>query len=236
MLKDLLKLKEKDIVSIVGSGGKTTTMYGLARELINSKVLITTSTKIFVDNQEDFVTINNISKLFEMEIEPKIYLTGNTINNKKFTGITNEQLEEIEDKFDNILIEADGSRNLPLKGWRENEPVILNKTNKILGIIPINIINSELDKIEIFERNLFMDIVGKEKKFFDIDCIYNILISKKGIFKDFKGEKILLLNKCDKKDLLSEYYHIKEELEKRLLDLNIRIIIGSSKKGVYYGD
>ena len=153
MLKDLLKLKEKDIVSIVGSGGKTTTMYGLARELINSKVLITTSTKIFVDNQEDFVTINNISKLFEMEIEPKIYLTGNTINNKKFTGITNEQLEEIEDKFDNILIEADGSRNLPLKGWRENEPVILNKTNKKLKEIGFKYVTLDMAGYEMGSMN-----------------------------------------------------------------------------------
>lgn len=236
MLKDLLGLKKRDIVSIVGSGGKTTTMYHLARELINNKVLISTSTKIVVDNQEDFITINNISELTKMEIKPKVYLTGNTISNKKFTGITNEQLDEIKNKFDYILIEADGSKNLPLKGWRENEPVILNKSNKILGVIPVDIINLELNKIEIFERDLFNDIVGKEKTIFDIDCIYKILTSDKGIFKGFEGEKFLLLNKCDNKGLLKDYYHIKEELEKRLFNYNIKIIIGSSKKGIFYGN
>lgn len=50
------------MISIVGSGGKSTLMYTLAEELRrDNKILVTTTTKIFVPkkNQFDFFAIGN---------------------------------------------------------------------------------------------------------------------------------------------------------------------------------
>ena len=45
----ILDLVKKDIISFVGAGGKTTMMFKLAEELrLNNKVLVTTTTKIYV--------------------------------------------------------------------------------------------------------------------------------------------------------------------------------------------
>jgi len=60
-------LKKKDIVSIVGAGGKTTLMFRLAQEnKTHAKVLATTTTKIYVPPKEtaDMICIgeNNIYK------------------------------------------------------------------------------------------------------------------------------------------------------------------------------
>ena len=47
-LSDYIGLEEKDVISFVGAGGKTTMMFKLAEELgRNSKVLVTTTTKIY---------------------------------------------------------------------------------------------------------------------------------------------------------------------------------------------
>ena len=48
-LKEALDIHPKDVISIVGAGGKTTLMFALARELSNKKgmVITTTTTKIF---------------------------------------------------------------------------------------------------------------------------------------------------------------------------------------------
>ncbi len=47
-LKGALDIKPKEVISLVGGGGKTTLMFALARELatINEFVLTTTTTKI----------------------------------------------------------------------------------------------------------------------------------------------------------------------------------------------
>jgi probable selenium-dependent hydroxylase accessory protein YqeC len=48
-LKEALGLRHGEMVSFIGAGGKTTTMFRLAHELreANAKVLVTTTTKIF---------------------------------------------------------------------------------------------------------------------------------------------------------------------------------------------
>ena len=51
-----INLTKKEIISFVGGGGKTTTMFSLAEELkaMGKKVLVTTTTKIFVPNEDQF--------------------------------------------------------------------------------------------------------------------------------------------------------------------------------------
>ena len=54
-LSDLIDLPEQPLISIVGAGGKTTTMYTLARELARQgrRVVTTTTTQIFMPTQDE---------------------------------------------------------------------------------------------------------------------------------------------------------------------------------------
>ena len=57
-ISELLKIKKNDIISITGSGGKTTLMEKLAEELKQKgRVLVTTTTKIRRPSEEsvDFI-------------------------------------------------------------------------------------------------------------------------------------------------------------------------------------
>lgn len=234
MLKDLLNLHKGDIVSIVGSGGKTTTMFKLADELIGNRVLLTTSTKILKEYGEKFITIDDISEI-KGKLEKNIYLTGKHFTKYKFSGITNSDLNRVKKYFDYIIIEADGSKTLPLKGWRDNEPVILNSSNKTLGIIPMDIYGKELEKIEIFQRDLFFKIVGINKKLFDTECILKIINSPLGLFKNTLKDKYVFFNKCDNMEVLEICKKVVDELKNTYnIDENIKFIWGSSLKGKYY--
>src|SRR5260370_5793452 len=55
LLSDLLDLPEQPLISIVGAGGKTTTMYTLAHELAQQgrRVVTTTTTQIFMPTQDE---------------------------------------------------------------------------------------------------------------------------------------------------------------------------------------
>ncbi len=232
MLKNILNISKGDIVSIVGSGGKTTTMFALGRELKSCKTLLTTSTKIRRQVGGDYKTIDNFKVLKDIHLVEGIYLSGNNVENNKFTGIKNEDLEMVSNLFDYIIIEADGAKVMPLKGWRDLEPVILNNSNKTLGIIPVDIYNMKLKDIDIFNRDIFMDIVGRGKTYFDKECIYRLAIDEGGLFKNSKGEKFLLLNRYDNLDdkIILEL----KDLAIRLKKHNIKTVIGSVKLEKYH--
>lgn len=235
MIKNLLELKKDDILSVVGSGGKTTTMFSIGKELSNSKVLLTTSVKIFRDIGNFFTTIDDFKELLSLNIENGIYLSGNTVENNKFTGISNKDLDNVKGLFDYIVIESDGAKNMSLTGWRNHEPVILDNSNKTLGIIPIDIYNEKIEDIDIFERELFLKVVGRDKYRFDLECIYNLIVSSDAIFKNSKYEKFILLNKCDDYNIMKLGSELLDVLRRESkIKGNIKIIYGSSIRGRYY--
>ena len=45
-------------------------------------------------------------------------------------GLDFEDFKFLEDKFDLILIEGDGSKRKNLKGWNDNEPAVYEENNK----------------------------------------------------------------------------------------------------------
>ena len=141
-LSNYLGLKKKDIISIVGAGGKTTMMFKLAQELRGgNKVLVTTSTKIYIplEDKYDFIcTDSDMLPRYTHIRENGIYILGSGVNGEnKMLGLSEKQIHGLALYFDYILIEADGAKEKQLKGWNEFEPVIYGKTTKTVGIIDI---------------------------------------------------------------------------------------------------
>ena len=63
----------------------------------------------------------------------KIVAIGQKLDGvNKLKSIGENNLKTIKKDFDYIIIEADGCRNLPLKFWKEYEPVIYDFTKKLL--------------------------------------------------------------------------------------------------------
>ena len=236
---DILDLKKGDVLSIVGSGGKTTTMYSLGEKLKkNNKVLLTTSTKIGrpKDNQGDKIYGCIDSYLSDRIANVGSYIIGNIIKGKgKFAAISNEEFDLIKDDFDICIVEADGCKNLPLKGWRDKEPVIFDKTNKTLGLFSIKVVDKEPTYDLVFAIEELEKITGK----FDIiskEIFEKIILSEKGIFKNSLGEKFIFFNQADtieeknKAIELINYLKSNKEIE----DMNINFFYGSVKKDEFY--
>lgn len=224
MLKQLFDVEKKDIISFNGSGGKTTTIFKLARELKdNGKVLVTTSTKIGVpDNLEKgekfFEDIRNILNNRE---EFSLAVAGNGILNGKINSIDEKMLNQIAEYFDYILIESDGSKRLPLKAWRDHEPVVLAGTNKTIGIIPIKYVDTEVDDSLIFNSEIFKMKFGFKSKL-TFNVINNIIQSKDGIFKGAIGEKYIFFNQCNSNEDRDKARDLISYLEKYNKDINFR--------------
>lgn len=140
MLDALLNLKRGDVVSFVGAGGKTSLMFMLAKELSPEyRVVMTTTTKMAADEIPDSLDRielgddmepKEISNRLEIRRYPVLVYSRNREN--KVMGIRPELVPELQRFADIVLIEADGSRRLPLKVPGLNEPVIAENTTHVV--------------------------------------------------------------------------------------------------------
>ncbi len=241
-LKELLQIRKGDIISIVGAGGKTTLMFSLGEELREeSKVLVTTTTKIYHPrkHQFDFIAIDkaDFSKHNNKNYKG-IYIYGSGINNeKKLVGLSCELLEEQTPYFDYILVEADGSKEKSIKGWKDNEPVISNKTNKTIGVLNIQAIGQEINNDNIHRLKEFIDITNScEGELISIENIILLIFHHKGLFKNSLGDRILFINKVESKEDMI----LANKLLTRIFEENNKyikkIVLGSLKtKNIWEG-
>ncbi|WP_326910105.1 selenium cofactor biosynthesis protein YqeC [Sedimentibacter sp. MB31-C6] len=240
-IEKIFAIEKGDVISIVGSGGKTTLMFQLANSLKNKyRVLITTSTKIFrpsVDKYDYIYTSFDDYKNNKVEYKSGITVVSKDYNyeNNKLLGIDDNILKSIINDFDVTVIEADGSRNLPLKGWKNHEPPILSKTNKTIGIIPIDVLGKKISKENIYGYEEFQNFVNNED-IVNKEIIGRICSSKVGIFKNSMGKRYLLINKADSDEDLKNAHYLANYLNDYIKGnpFDFKICISSLKNAIFY--
>jgi len=236
-LKEVLDVKLGDVVTIVGAGGKTTLMFTLGEELRkDNRVLITTTTKIYMPETKQFDFIEFNSKEFNEKIkENGIYIYGESVDSQnKIKGLNLKLLEKQLHKFDYVLVEGDGSKKKPIKGWREDEPVVNSDTTKTVGVLSIEVVGEEINEENIHRVDRFLDITNSNLgEVIDLEIITSLVFHEKGLFKDAKGEKILFINKVEsyKDKMLAEC--LKEKIKKINNGYINKIICGSLRGEVY---
>lgn len=197
-MNDVFKIKDKDVVSIVGSGGKTTLMNYLAKEFNKRKVLVSTTTKIRIPSQDfyDFIAFNKEEADAIKNINNKgIYVLGSKIKDNKLESFDLEYMKSITDNFDIVFLEADGSKEKYIKGWNETEPVILDNTTITIGIINLEILGKLVNENNVHRVEQFMDLTGaKLNDVIEKEHLIAVIRGEKGLFKNSKGRRILLIN------------------------------------------
>ena len=122
------------IISIIGSGGKTTRMKELLLKYKEEgkTVLMTTSTHMRI---EEDTLVDPTYKQIQEEIKNKGYaFAGNRFDEYKIKALDQDLLNKLKKEVDVVLIEADGSRGMPLKVPADYEPVIDEETDQIILI------------------------------------------------------------------------------------------------------
>ena len=257
-LEKLLNLRKKDIVTAVGSNGKTTFCLNLCKELKLKKktVFLTTTVKILPINKKyGFVdiTIPNIEKerdvFSEIEITSFLLNLEKNLNNSnnvyvlgiydskigKITSLSPKILEDISGKCDYMIIEGDGSKMKPLKGWNKTEPVYTKNTTKSVGILPINIIGDKINDVNIHRMEEFLEISGGQKnEILTLNHLYNVIIHKNGLFQYSLGEKILILNCAERYEDKENALNLAKMIKSNINFKDVRIAVTSLKNREYY--
>ena len=136
-LHRLLEIR-KGITAIIGSGGKTSLIARLSRELPGT-VIVCTSTHIFPAEGLPLIT----EVLSAMPVE-KICV-GTPAEHGKLTAPI-QPFEELAALADYVLVEADGSKGLPLKAHLDYEPVIPACANQTIQVVGLSGMGKPIDK------------------------------------------------------------------------------------------
>lgn len=223
-------IKNKDIITIVGAGGKTSLMFSASSLLRKDyKVLVTTTTNIYVPDEKFYDEMIMLSEIeddnYKNIIEKSkkgVYVIGSHIEGKlgqnkhKIKGLNSQTLDKIAPYFDIVLIEGDGSKEKPLKGWRDDEPVVYDKSTKIIGVVDISSVGLEINENSIHRLGKFLNIISdKESQKVKLEYLKNLVLNENGLFKVSKGEQVLFINKVEssnnKKDAVLLIKKIKNE-------------------------
>lgn len=113
---------QKGVVSVIGSGGKTTLLSTLAQELPGPVILCTT-THIFPFPEYPLLPGNHAGEIKTALAHSRVVCLGRQEANGKLTAPA-LPVVQLQGLAPWVLVEADGSKRLPLKAHAPHEPVI----------------------------------------------------------------------------------------------------------------
>ncbi len=160
---DIRKLRGQ-VVSFIGGGGKSTLLHRIGRELARKdlKVILTTTTKMQVfpntglvlqQEREDY--LDELQVLLEelgIVIVAKDYYKADTLS-----GVNTQSVQMLKRLADVVLIEADGSRQRPLKTHKLYEPPIPIITNTVVVLCAAEVVGKPLSNSTVHRAELFSE-------------------------------------------------------------------------------
>lgn len=207
-ISEALGLKEHEIVSFVGGGGKTSLMFRLAEEIpLQYQVIITTTTKIYQPPSEKFpLVLLGIEDQAEKEMAGYLksglrpVVGGGLLENNKVIGISPGQVSLLQGCADYILVEADGSKGLPLKGHLDYEPVIPGATTLLVVVVGADILGKILDEEHVHRPEIVSQLTGRDMgSIIDADLIAKLIAHPQGMLREYPpgARVVLFINKID---------------------------------------
>ena len=145
------------IRAIVGAGGKTSLIRKMANEYREQgrKVFVTTSTHMFVEN--DTLVTEDVDAILQ-ELESKGYVMAGSSCGEKIKALPLEVYEEVCKYADEVLVEADGSKHMPLKFPNDTEPVIYDNVEEIIVVCGLHglgkLAKETVHRVELASRQI----------------------------------------------------------------------------------
>jgi probable selenium-dependent hydroxylase accessory protein YqeC len=201
-----LELGDRRVVAFTGGGGKTSAMFRLAREVAAERVLVTTTTRIWVPDAEqaDLILADDLDTACERlsaAWEYGIRALGTAITpDGKLQGIPPEWVARLAQVADRVLVEADGAAGKPLTAPRAHEPVIPGGTTLLVPVVGLDALGAPLDAAHVHRVADIAALTGlSEGDAITPEAIAQVMLNPQGNVKAAPPEAVIvpLVNKVD---------------------------------------
>ena len=124
----------RGVTSVIGSGGKTSLLATLARELPGT-VVLTTTTHILPFAGVPLVTSDDAGDVVAALAESRVVCVGSRSEKNGKLAAPRLDMGVLAALADHVLVEADGSRGLPLKAHLPHEPVLPQEAGQVIAVL-----------------------------------------------------------------------------------------------------
>lgn len=134
------------ITAIVGSGGKTTVLKTLAEKYRaqGKTVFVTTTTHMFI---EDDTLLTDDAEVIIQALHETGYVMAGLADGIKFKALSKETYAKVCACADVVLVEADGSKRMPLKYPNGTEPVIPDNADEIIVVCGLSALGQKAQDV-----------------------------------------------------------------------------------------
>ena len=226
-------------IAFIGAGGKTTAMFQVARQLSMTEklpVIVTTTThlgawQILLADQhiiaDSSAPLSGMGRGFHGVILITGPVEGNRTtplkDNVLFWLRENCELHDIP-----LLIEADGSRQKPLKAPAENEPAIPRFSEQVIQVAGLSGLGKPLTEEHVHRPETFARLSGlNSEAIITSEALTNVLIHPEGGLKNMlpNVRRVMLLNQADVPELQAQA----NKMARKLLSAYDAVLVASLK-------
>ena len=244
LLAEALGLADRDLISLVGAGGKTTLMFRLAKELAirHKKVVTTTTTKILEPTADETPCLcidrneESVLTFVENRLRGGYHATvaAERMESQKLRGIASKFADRLWGScgLDYLIVEADGAARRPIKAPREQEPVIPSMTTRVVAVLGVDALGLEINEENVFQPDRLSRLTGIPMggKITD-EAMAVLMVHPEGLFKGAPPlcRVVAFLNKVD----VPQGHEKAREIAKRIVEKGHpqveRVVLGQAK-------
>jgi probable selenium-dependent hydroxylase accessory protein YqeC len=130
-----LGLGSHEHVALVGGGGKTTLLHALGRSLTGTRVLTSTTKMAARQHATLPVWLGPTDHEISTAVLNGPLMVWAATRADKAVGVSPERCDQLFQLVDHVIVEADGSRQMPFKAPNPFEPVVPRSTTMLVSVI-----------------------------------------------------------------------------------------------------
>ena len=203
--------EDRGTAAFVGAGGKTSALFRLANALVEQgrRVLLTTTTHLRDPRLEPCRP--PFTFLLALELEAAMtgaatftsapgltVLLSRPAEPGKLKGLHPSWLPALGEAWEFVLVEADGSKGLPLKAPAAHEPVLPAGDGLVVGVLGLDGLGQPMDARTVHRPEIFSSLTGCAPGApVTWEHLAALIHHPQGLFKGATGPRALLLNKVE---------------------------------------
>jgi molybdenum cofactor cytidylyltransferase len=233
-LKQALRLSDTACLSFVGSGGKTTALFQLAREFReepdplkhatgNHPVIVTATAHLHIDQAglaDSHWIVEEPSDLDKLEKNLRgVMLVTGPLTGDRTTGLKKSTLSRLRAiclwHSLPMIIEADGSRQHPLKAPARYEPPIPDFVETVVVVVGLSGLGRPLTQEFVHRPEIFAHLSGLAlTETITPDALLQVLTHPAGGLKNIpeQARRLVLLNQADSPELQAQAKSLADNL------------------------
>ncbi len=232
-----LDAEEAQVIAFTGAGGKSSTIYTVARQL-EKPCVITTTTHLgewqieSLGEHRILGSAKDLRKIPFDRLSSSLVLTGKLDGNQRYEGVNVEIIEQLVsitgENNHHLLIEADGARKKLLKAPADHEPVVPPMVEQVVVSASLNSIGKTLSEEYVHRPEIAASILkNKMGSEITLEEVIELGLDPKGGLKGIPGgaRKVFHLTGANESSLEL----INEKFAQRILQEYDCLLISRSK-------